>query len=242
MPDSLHASLLQLWDDGALASPGERGLFLLRLAAPALSEEARGELTVGQRDAALLDLHERLFGGVAGAVGDCTACGEPIEFDVTLRDIRVAPAAPVPEMFHLAWSGRDIAYRLPRARDLARLGAAGAIALPRAARALARSCVAVWDDAMGEEGEAAVEAAIAACVRHHDPQALVTVAFACPACGAAGSAPFDIVTFLWRRIDAYLRGLLREVHVIASHYGWSEHDIVALSPWRRRHYLALIGA
>jgi hypothetical protein len=29
--------------------------------------------------------------------------------------------------------------------------------------------------------------------------------------------------------------------VIASYYGWSEDEILALSPFRRRRYLELIG-
>ena len=34
---------------------------------------------------------------------------------------------------------------------------------------------------------------------------------------------------------------LRDVHTLASTYGWREADILALSPWRRQYYLALIA-
>jgi hypothetical protein len=242
----LEQALLQAWDDGVLASPGERGLLLLRLVFPALSEQARGDLTVGRRDEALLGLHERLFGGVAGALATCATCGETLEFDLALRDIRVAPAEPAAEPFHLEWGGQRIAYRLPRAADLAAVGrAGGGLSVAAAAEALARRCILASGAeavAIPEGAAGAVEIALADRVPQADPQAVVMLDFACQACGAPGRAPFDIVTFLWRRLDAFVRGLLRDVHVLASQYGWTERDIVALPPWRRRHYLALIGA
>jgi hypothetical protein len=35
--------------------------------------------------------------------------------------------------------------------------------------------------------------------------------------------------------------LLAEVHVLAGAYGWSEDAILALSPSRRQHYIALVA-
>jgi hypothetical protein len=74
-----------------------------------------------------------------------------------------------------------------------------------------------------------------------DPQGDVQLALQCPACGHAWPAAFDIVSFFWTEVDAWARVLLREIHVLASAYGWREADILALSPWRRRSYLELIG-
>ena len=54
------AALLQAWERGHDASPGERGLILLRTAYPEVPAVA--DWPVGQRDAALLDLFERLYG------------------------------------------------------------------------------------------------------------------------------------------------------------------------------------
>ena len=63
----------------------------------------------------------------------------------------------------------------------------------------------------------------------------------CPACALIWQSPFDVVSFLWSELDAWARRMLREIHILASHYGWSEAEIVALSPQRRRHYRELIG-
>jgi hypothetical protein len=46
---------------------------------------------------------------------------------------------------------------------------------------------------------------------------------------------------LWREIESMAGRLLRDVHALASAYGWHEKDILALSPVRRQFYLTLIG-
>jgi hypothetical protein len=251
MPAALSEALLQAWDAGEDASPGERGLILLGLAGPSLAEEDRESLTVGRRDAILIDLFERLFGEVATALAGCPSCGEQLEFDVPLADIRIPAPPNRPDRFKLAWSGHEIAYRLPQTRDLAALGAEpGDPAVAPAARSLAERCILSIDDSeetppglsLFLDAAPALEAAIATSVADADPQAVVTLAFECPACARHWQAPFDIVEFLWRRLDVMARGLLREVHVLASHYGWGEREIVSLSPRRRQHYLELIGA
>jgi len=248
---ALAEALLWAWEEGEDASPGERGLILLGLAAPSLAEEDRNSLTVGRRDAILIDIFERLFGEVATALADCPGCSEELEFDIPLAEIRVSAPPDRPDRFRLTWSGHEIAYRLPQSRDLAALGAEpGNRAAASAARSLAERCILAIDDADGTpagltllSGAApALEAAIAASVAEADPQAVVALAFDCPSCARHWQSPFDIVEFLWRRLDAMARGLLREVHVLASHYGWGEREIVLLSPRRRRHYLRLIGA
>jgi hypothetical protein len=73
-------------------------------------------------------------------------------------------------------------------------------------------------------------------------QAEIRIALTCPDCGYRWNELFDIVSFFWTEIDAWARRLLREVHVLASAYGWNEHDILSLSPVRRQIYLALAEA
>jgi hypothetical protein len=74
-----------------------------------------------------------------------------------------------------------------------------------------------------------------------DPQANVQLAITCPVCSKHWQAGFDIVSFFWNEIDAWAHRLLQEVHTLASAYGWREADILAMSPWRRQCYLAMIG-
>ena len=62
----------------------------------------------------------------------------------------------------------------------------------------------------------------------------------CPACGHAWQAPFDIATFVWRELDDWAQRTLREIHVIAGAYGWSEDEILQLSARRRQIYVEMI--
>ena len=70
----------------------------------------------------------------------------------------------------------------------------------------------------------------------------MNLALDCPACGAHWQSVFDIVTFLWGEIEDWAQRLLYDVHLLASAYGWSERDIVAMTPRRRRMYLEMVGA
>jgi hypothetical protein len=274
------AALLQAWERGHDASAGERGLILLRAAYPEVPAVVLAGWPVGQRDAALLDLFERLFGTRLAAQAECPRCSVALETDFPVSAI----SAPFPKLtsnrFVLECAGCQLTYRLPTAGDLAAL-ADPAVASGDArtkSRWLLRRCVL----RVGKTGQAeshdhgqpepgleertaqtgipapadiptcdatdisdevleALETAIATTVTAVDPLAEIEVKLDCPDCGFSWHSPFDIVSFLWSELDAWAKQMLREIHVLASHYGWSEGDIIALSPQRRQHYRGLIG-
>jgi hypothetical protein len=62
----------------------------------------------------------------------------------------------------------------------------------------------------------------------------------CPACGHGWQVIFDIESFLWAKVSALAKRLLHEVHGLASAYGWTERDILALPAVRRQFYLEMI--
>ena len=63
--------------------------------------------------------------------------------------------------------------------------------------------------------------------------------------GDAGRAglglQLDIRAVLWAEVEAWANELLHDVHALASAYGWSESDVVRLSPWRREWYRQAVG-
>ncbi|MFK4188028.1 hypothetical protein ACI2L4_29115, partial [Streptomyces sparsogenes] len=85
----------------------------------------------------------------------------------------------------------------------------------------------------------AVQRRIAEAAEQADPAAEVTLRIACPECGEATPAELDIASYLWTELDSWARDLLLDVHLLATAYGWSEPEILALSPLRRRYYLEL---
>ncbi|MEA2488926.1 MAG: hypothetical protein QOH21_718 [Acidobacteriota bacterium] len=66
------------------------------------------------------------------------------------------------------------------------------------------------------------------------------LAVTCPDCGAAWDVAFDPGAYLWHEVDAAAIRVLREVDALASAYGWSEEQILALSPRRRAVYLRMV--
>jgi hypothetical protein len=74
-----------------------------------------------------------------------------------------------------------------------------------------------------------------------DPQAEIILTPICPACGHSWQVLFDIVTFFWTELSGQARRLLQEVYRLARAYGWSEADILAMSPLRRQFYLELVS-
>ncbi|PQM19966.1 hypothetical protein Sfr7A_29515 [Streptomyces xinghaiensis] len=80
---------------------------------------------------------------------------------------------------------------------------------------------------------------IAEAAERADPAAEVTLHVTCPECGEATTAELDIASYLWTELDSWARDLLLDVHLLATAYGWSEPEILALSPLRRRYYLEL---
>jgi hypothetical protein len=72
-----------------------------------------------------------------------------------------------------------------------------------------------------------------------DPLAETRLALQCPVCENEWEETLDIVSFLWREIEARARRLLFEIHTLASAYGWTETAILSLSDRRRSTYLQM---
>ena len=84
------------------------------------------------------------------------------------------------------------------------------------------------------------EAAISASISAMDPLVDFSVSCHCPACGAPNEVAIDLEMLALERLAARQTALLYEVHRFASFYGWTESDVLAVSPSRRARYLRLI--
>jgi hypothetical protein len=74
-----------------------------------------------------------------------------------------------------------------------------------------------------------------------DPQADVRFNLTCASCGNRWQVPFDIVSFLSSELEGWAIRLLREVHILARAYGWSQAEILNMTAWRRHCYLEMLG-
>ncbi|MEO5558126.1 MAG: hypothetical protein ABIO49_00450 [Dokdonella sp.] len=238
-PDA--SGLLDMWERGLdLASP-QRSLALLALAHPNAPRDELTALSLGQCDALLLCLRERLFGARLDFVASCPACASVVESTLDVAGLQLD--LPSPSLQTLRMDERSITFRVPTLGDL--------ISLPgnpvEARRVLVSRCLASAapdSDAAQTTNVLSAQAidAISTAMRAADPTAMADLALACPACGEHWQVGLDIATFLWREIDSWARRTLRDVHALARAYAWSERDVLALSPTRRQMYLELSRA
>lgn len=236
------AVLLDVWERGQPLAPARRAVLLLEAAAPDEAPEALAALPVGRRDARLLALRAQTFGPRLESLVACPACGETLELNLAAEGLRADAPGDVPEVLSVEHAGYAVRFRLPTAGDLVE-AAEGDGAVEDAGQLLARCVVeARHGDAVlaADALPGAVAEAVAAQMEAADPQADVRLALTCPACAHAWQSAFDIVTFFWAEIDAWGRRTLRDVHALASAYGWREADVLAMSAWRRQAYLNLV--
>lgn len=127
-------------------------------------------------------------------------------------------------------------FRPPTSRDLARVAKESdprmaAIRILGACR-LDEGELPVWSDR--DIDEAGEQMALA------DPMAETRLTLNCPTCGSQWDETLDIAAFLWTEIEARAKGLLFEIHTLASAYGWTEKEILSMSEPRRRLYMEMV--
>jgi hypothetical protein len=161
-----------------------------------------------------------------------------MEFAVDSRDLMAQAKDPELEPTVVF---RSESFRLPTSRDLA-FALADAVNPQTTAVRLLESCrltpresaAASWTvEDMDEIGELMAAA---------DPAAEIRIALRCPSCGHEHDQALDIATFLWAEIAALAKRLLREVHALASAYGWTEEQVLSMSAARRSLYMEMVHA
>lgn len=227
------AELLWLWEQGAAQVPSVRSIGLLSSA----GIEEPLDMTIGQRDQALLACHQRWFGGALEALVNCPECGETLDVSLTANDLRTTGVAPA-DSCRVDHDGFEIVVRVPLAGDLVPPPADASDLLARCLVSASHLGRAVSAAELPEPVVAAVDAAL----DEADPAADLVIALTCPGCSHSWPAVLEPVEFVWDEIDRSARRLCDDVHVLASAYGWTEDDILALSPRRRHLYLeAVLG-
>jgi hypothetical protein len=232
-----QSELLAIWERGEGERTGRRALALLAGAATGTETEELSFAPVGRRDTALLDLRRQLFGSRFTGVTSCPSCGEEIELTFDAEEVRRDAARS--DMTTVNVDGFDLTVRLPSGADLAAIDSARDVAEARSM--LFARCVTARDVALTiDDLPAHVVDTVVTRMGELDPQADVALDVDCPSCAHGWREPFDIVTFLWSELAAWARRLLSDIHLLASAYGWSEGDILRMTPVRRNAYLEML--
>jgi hypothetical protein len=235
--------ILDVWERGLSLTPVERVLTLLA-AACREPVDAVAQLSVGQRDARLMQLRDWTFGSQLVSVLTCPVCSERLELTFNTADLRGAVDAEPTEVLTLSVAGYQLLFRVPNSLDL--IAIADCQDVHDARQRLLERCVGTSEHQGQPVAVGRLPADVVEAVAHRmalaDPQGDVQLPVACSQCGHQWQAGFDIASFFWSEITAWAQRTLREVHALASVYGWREADILTMSAWRRQFYLNCIGA
>jgi hypothetical protein len=239
------AELLQIWDEGTGMSLLEKTLLLLGRACEVEDWKQLGKLSIGNRDARLLQLREWMFGFKLKNLTKCPACSEMVEWETNTDELHLQPVNKdiAVETFTLVHDGFTIQFRLPDSYDISKFIAEQQ--LSPGINQLLSECII---DIMGADNEKHTPAALTPAtwqtleehMSSQDPQADINMQIVCPFCQHNWNAVFDIMSFLWTEISNWAKHIMQEVALIARAFSWSEKDILAMSPQRRRLYIQMI--
>jgi hypothetical protein len=244
---SLSASdVVTLWERAMRRPWVWRALVLLSAADPERDPDALMAMAISRRDLALLQLREALFGSTLECITQCVACADLLELTLAVEEIRPAFASKAlnadrPRKMQV--DDFEVWCRPFSNGDFVRCGHVR-VGESDVNDALVRMCVleareldhAVLPESLPEP----VVAALADTLGDAEYRAGIDLELTCPNCSHRWESTFDIVTFLWAELEAKARETLADIHTLARAYGWSESDILAMPPSRRRIYLDLV--
>ncbi|MGY8871582.1 MAG: T4 family baseplate hub assembly chaperone [Pseudomonadales bacterium] len=243
---SLNADeLLNVWEQGLSQPLLQRALILLAAAFPEINSGSLAKLSIGQRDLLLMQLRERLFGPLLLNRSVCPECYEQLEWQNNLSDFIVQVNKPSSEQhFELEQDEYKLQFRLPNSLDIAAVINSES-EIPIQQQLLSHCVLSAKLEGSDYEPENLPKVLVQALmerIEQLDPQADIRINLACPECSHEWTVLFDIASFLWEEVNGWAERTLQTVYKLAVGYGWSEQQILSLSPVRRQLYLGMMGA
>lgn len=211
------ATLLAAWEAGERAPEPVRGAAVLT----ALD----GSPWVDRPVAEVAVVAAQSLADLVDVVLTCQRCGTLLDLQLALGQMVGARVASV----QCPVSFGEVSVRCPTVRDL--LAAGGR---PDARKVLLERCVDGWQELTAADLELVEQA-----FEELAGDAVPEVRAQCPDCGEQVTGVVDAAGLLWQQVAATASGLLQDVAALAAAYGWTEPEILALSPARRSAYLQL---
>jgi hypothetical protein len=205
---------------------------------PMLKPGKAATLAAADRDRLLAAIYLHTFGShIAGTV-TCRICGKSFDLDFDLLELQAAlqPAempAVVKVNGHIAFVMADgRRFRLPTGEDEI---AVWHLSADEALAELLRRCVLKGDPTTDADTIQATMKAVA-------PLMDADLNGHCPECSENQAIHFDIQSYLLSALQAEQPRLTREIHRLATAYGWTLGEILELTRNQRQVYVKLIEA
>lgn len=234
------SELLEVWEWGINKPLIDRILRLLAVSFETDDIEQITSMSIGERDNYLFLLRRNLFGRQMNCTLDCPECGEIIEWESDIDEF-CSPDYSTQITHELSFKREkiELKFRLPTSNDFILTETDS----PNDdfSRYLISLCITeIIRDSKHLKKEKLPEnilKEIESRMEEADPMANIQLSLSCPNCGHHCNEIFDILSFFWKEIDFWAERLLQDICVLALNYGWSEKDILEMSPLRRQIYL-----
>ncbi len=204
------------------------------------------ELTIGKRIECLLAIATSGGGSEITLQLNCLneACGELMEIQLSQEEILgLQPYEEDSQTCRIPVNGRDYFFRKPTGSDQLQWLKSSFPDEETAIKAMIRTLM-VRDEAAGTDRETRMSQkwveTVNEAMKAYDPLVNFDLTVFCPACNQESRCTLDLEEILVRKLYKIQLELLHTVHRLASHYHWSEPQILSLGPRRQAHYLALI--
>jgi hypothetical protein len=239
-----EADLLNVWERGQGQTWSGRALTILKAICPGETSEALSGLTIGRRDERLMALHRDFFGRILVGQVICPQCQEQLEVSADLTEMLPQAQSEAVEQHRVQHEHYDIRFRVPTSADLDVVteGEEPSTATHKMLERCLSSVKYHDEDLPIERLSPEIVRIVIDKMAEADPLGDVQLDVACAGCAHRWQTPLDIMRFLWAEIQAKAMQLLNDVHALAAAYGWSEGDIIAMSPVRRERYLERVSA
>lgn len=199
------------------------------------------ELSIGKRIECLLLLAAGGWEKTLSLVFKCQGCGEDLELDLTVEELSdVQREADKIETIGVDLEGGRIEFRKPQGRDQEVWARTVFRDEQDAAARMISALVVTPDFTTALDTDAVHE--IERIFEDADPLVNFHCRVRCGECARLNGYRVDLMETALAMLSRMQTQLIHAIHRMASHYHWSEEDVLAVPEWRRQLYLQLIGA
>lgn len=222
-----------------------------------VDRELVADMLVGDRDYILLRVRQLSLGDAVHQVMRCPApsCAEKVDVEFLISEIEVRRPERLRASYPLTLSrlldpgvpaSDRVVVRLPTGRDQHAVAGAWDQNVAQAQTLLLARLVrldngAALDEAFVHNLPTALRRELLQFVTDASPGPSLNIEIQCPHCARDMSYEFDLHRFFFEECRTTSDLLLKEVHMLALSYHWSEREILTLPRARRRRYLSLLA-
>jgi hypothetical protein len=214
------------------------------VAFPGIEYDQVVSLPVGIRDSLLLKLRQSIFGNILSSTSVCPSCDEKVEWEMQIESFGLSQPEESVNIKNFKFRKGDysIAFRLPNSGDILHLSSDQTV--ETSYRWLLSRCILdikhKRKELRYEDLPSDILDALAEQMTRKDKFADIRISLSCNKCSFQWEAVFDIISYFWTETNSWARQLLLEIGILASNFGWSEKQIIQLSPVRRKIYLEMV--